>query len=109
MTKKFAVEIVETYTQVVEISAEDAEAAVEQAEELVNDDVIQPEVYYDDYDQDCRVVEEVAEFSSLHEAGGDFSLNEIPDTLKDGCVYEYESMDGFTYSWRMWSHVLAGC
>lgn len=55
MKKKFAVEIVETYTQVVEIVAEDAESAVERAEELVNDDVIQPEVYYDDYD--CRVVD----------------------------------------------------
>ncbi len=52
------------------------------------------------------VVDEVAEFSSLHEAGGDFSLTEIPDTLKDGCVYEYESMDGFTYSWRMQAHEL---
>ena len=57
MKKKFAVEIVETYTQVVEILAEDAESAVERAEELVNDDVIQPEVYYDDYDCDCRVVD----------------------------------------------------
>ena len=56
MKKKFAVEIVETYTQVVEIIAEDAESAVERAEELVNDDVIQPEVYYDNYDRDCRVV-----------------------------------------------------
>ena len=55
------------------------------------------------------VVDEVTEFSSLHEAGGDFSLAEIPDTLKDGYVYEYDSMDGFTYSWRMQSHVLIGC
>ena len=55
MKKKFAVEIVETYTQVVEILSEDAESAVERAEELVNDDVIQPEVYYDDYDRNCRV------------------------------------------------------
>ena len=52
------------------------------------------------------VVDEVAEFSSLHEAGGDFSLAEIPDTLKDGCVYEYEAMDGFTYSCRMQAHEL---
>ena len=57
MKKKYAVEIVETYTQVVEILADDAESAVERAEELVNDDVIQPEVYYDDYDRDCRVVD----------------------------------------------------
>ena len=57
MKKKFSVEIVETYTQVVEILSEDAESAVERAEELVNDDVIQPEVYYDDYDRNCRVVD----------------------------------------------------
>ena len=57
MKKKFAVEIIETYTQVVEILAEDVETAVERAEELVNDDVIQPEVYYDDYSCDCRVVD----------------------------------------------------
>ena len=57
MKKRFVVEIVETYTQVVEILAEDAESAVERAEELVNDDVIQPEVYYDDYNRDCRVVD----------------------------------------------------
>ena len=43
--------------QVVEILADDAESAVERAEELVNDDVIQPEVYYDDYGCDCRVVD----------------------------------------------------
>lgn len=52
------------------------------------------------------VVDEVTEFASLHEAGGDFSITEIPDTLKDGYVYEYESMDGFTYSWRMQMHTL---
>lgn len=57
MKKKFAVEIVETYTQVVEILSEDAGSAVERAEELVNDDVIQPAVYYDDYDRNCRVVD----------------------------------------------------
>ena len=57
MKKKFAVEIVEAYTQVVEILAEDAESAVERAEELVDGDVIQPEVYYDDYDCDCHVVD----------------------------------------------------
>ena len=57
MKRKFAVEIVETYTQVVEVLAEDAESAVERAEELVNDDVIQPEVHYDDYDRDCQVVD----------------------------------------------------
>ena len=43
--------------ETVEILAEDAESAVERAEELVNEDVIQPEVYYDDYDRDCRVVD----------------------------------------------------
>ena len=57
MKKKFAVEIVETYKQIVEILAEDEESAVDRAEELVNDDVIQPEIYYDDYDRSCRAVD----------------------------------------------------
>lgn len=55
--KKFAVKIVETYTQVVEVLAEDEDAAVSRAEELVEDGVIQPEVDYDDYGRDCAVVE----------------------------------------------------
>ena len=54
------------------------------------------------------VVDEVSQFASLHESDGDFSLDEIPDTLKDGCVYEFVSGDGFTYSWRMQSHTLIG-
>ena len=54
------------------------------------------------------VVDKVSQFASLHESDGDFSLNEIPDTLKDGCVYEFVSGDGFTYSWRMQSHTLIG-
>ena len=52
------------------------------------------------------VVNEVSQFASLHEACGDISLDEIQDTLKDGCVYEFVSGDGFTYSWRMQSHTL---
>lgn len=54
------------------------------------------------------VVDEVSEFVSLHDADGDFSLDEIPDTLNDGYVYEFVSRDGFTYSWRMQSHILIG-
>ena len=54
------------------------------------------------------VVDEVSTFASLHESDGDFSLNEIPDALKDGYVYEFASGDGFTYSWRMQSHTLIG-
>ena len=54
------------------------------------------------------VVDEVAQFASLHESDGDFSLNEIPDALKDGYVYEFVSGDGFTYSWRMQTHILIG-
>ena len=54
------------------------------------------------------VVDEVTQFASLHKSDGDFSLDEIPDTLKDGCVYEFVSGDGFTYSWRMQAHTLIG-
>ena len=73
-----------------------------------NDEPPRTDVFSSEDEAVQSVVDEVSEFASLHESDGDFSLGEISDMLKDGCVYEVVSADGFTYSWRMQAHTLIG-
>lgn len=55
------------------------------------------------------VLDEVERFASLHEMKGGYDLDEIPEALRDGNIFEFVSNDGLNYSWHMQTHELPDC